>query len=312
MEEFGWLFRRHHQELDFGVDGQIEVVTLEGLVTGQMLGCQIKCGKSFFRESNRWGYIYRGGTKHLNYLANYPVPVIIVICDPDSQEAYWARFHVNDVEVTEAGWKLTIPYGNKLASSKAALEALLPPPKDHLPALREYWNINRLMVDAAIIVYMVVREEVERADIRRAQHFFKRLRATRELAYHCREKVEIGFYGYDDDERELFEIEEVRQYVASLDEAFPELFFFGRTELPNAVLRLFLFCVSEISWEGGERSTPLVSRRVIVEPTALPDFLLRHFQSLNEMAEWCGLGEDEIYRISMAVSRRLGFDYPEG
>jgi hypothetical protein len=33
-----------------------------------MLACQIKCGKSFFKESNRWGYVYRGETKHFNYL----------------------------------------------------------------------------------------------------------------------------------------------------------------------------------------------------------------------------------------------------
>src|SRR5262245_20444525 len=132
-ETFGWLFKRNHQEHDFGIDGQIEVVTPAGSVTSQMLACQIKCGKSFFRESNRWGYIYRGETKHLNYLANYPLPVIIAICDPDSREAYWGRFQVDDIEVTEAGWKLTIPYGNKLASSKAALEALLPKITDHLP-----------------------------------------------------------------------------------------------------------------------------------------------------------------------------------
>src|ERR1022692_4509082 len=69
-EDLGWLFKRNHQEHDFGIDGQIEVVTKAGAVTGQMLGCQIKCGTSFFKERNRWGYVYRGETKHFNYLAN--------------------------------------------------------------------------------------------------------------------------------------------------------------------------------------------------------------------------------------------------
>src|SRR5450631_2522034 len=54
-EEFGWLFKRNHQEHDFGIDGQIEVVTDAGSVNGQMLACQMKCGISFFRESNKWG-----------------------------------------------------------------------------------------------------------------------------------------------------------------------------------------------------------------------------------------------------------------
>jgi hypothetical protein len=51
-----------------------------------------------------WGYVYRGETKHFNYLANYPLPVIIILCDPATKEAYWVRF-----DVTEAHW--TCPLG---------------------------------------------------------------------------------------------------------------------------------------------------------------------------------------------------------
>src|SRR5882762_6839300 len=101
-DDFGWLFKRNHQEHDFGIDGQIEIVTEAGAVTGQMLACQIKCGESFFKESNRWGYVYRGGTKHFNYLANYPIPVIIVLCDPDTKEAYWARFVSQEAQVIDS------------------------------------------------------------------------------------------------------------------------------------------------------------------------------------------------------------------
>ena len=74
-ENFGWIFKRNHQEHDFGIDGQIEVITPTGSVTGQMLAVQIKYGKSFFQEKNRWGYIYRGELKHFNYLSNYPIPI---------------------------------------------------------------------------------------------------------------------------------------------------------------------------------------------------------------------------------------------
>ena len=73
-EEFDWLFKRNHQEHDFGIDGQIEVVTKAGAVTGQTLARQIKCGASFLKEPNRWGYVYRGEEKHFHYLANYPTP----------------------------------------------------------------------------------------------------------------------------------------------------------------------------------------------------------------------------------------------
>src|SRR6266571_7920181 len=105
-DNFGWLFKRNHQEHDFGIDGQIEIVTADGAVTGQMLGVQVKCGKSFFEEKNKWGFVYRGETKHFNYLANYPVPVIICLCDPESQQCYWQHFQADQVQVTGAGWKM--------------------------------------------------------------------------------------------------------------------------------------------------------------------------------------------------------------
>jgi hypothetical protein len=73
-DEFDWLLRQDYQERDFGTDGQIDVVTESGSVTGQMLGCQIKCGPSFFRESNRWGFVYRGKPSTSTFLANYPLP----------------------------------------------------------------------------------------------------------------------------------------------------------------------------------------------------------------------------------------------
>ena len=98
---FCWLFKRNHQEHDFGIDGQIELVTDDGAVTGQLLAIQIECGQSFLNETNQWGYVYRGERKHFNYLVNYPIPVIISVCDPTSSECYWTQFRPEAVEPTE-------------------------------------------------------------------------------------------------------------------------------------------------------------------------------------------------------------------
>nr|WP_256137147.1 DUF4365 domain-containing protein [Escherichia coli] len=49
-ENLGWIFKRNHQEMDFGIDGFIEIVRDDGAVTGKMLAVQIKCGASFFRK----------------------------------------------------------------------------------------------------------------------------------------------------------------------------------------------------------------------------------------------------------------------
>src|SRR5437016_1369838 len=126
-DKFGWLFKRNHQEHDFGVDAQIEIVTKRGDVTGQMIGVQIKCGKTFLEEQNKWGYVYRGELKHFNYLVNYPLPVVIVLCDPASQNCYWVHFQAERTQSTKSGWKITVPFDNTLSTGKSALEALVPP-----------------------------------------------------------------------------------------------------------------------------------------------------------------------------------------
>jgi hypothetical protein len=61
-----------------------------------------------------------------------------------------------------------------------------------------------------------------------------------------------------------------------------------------------------VSWES-ERSTPEISRRVIVDLEAMPAFLERHFLGLNLISEWLGLPAEEIRRISEAVGKLLGY-----
>jgi hypothetical protein len=142
------------------------------------------------------GYIYRGETKHFNYLANYPLPVILVICDSESREAYWVRFRAVDSQITDAGWKLTIPYGNRLASSMGTLQELLPTLGDHFSEMKEYWRVNNMLFAVGAIIFMIDIKEVAAKDISRAADFWRRLCSTKELAAHCKGKVEIGFYGY--------------------------------------------------------------------------------------------------------------------
>ncbi|PZN69612.1 MAG: hypothetical protein DM484_29370 [Candidatus Methylumidiphilus alinenensis] len=109
-EELGWLFKRNHQEHDFGIDAQVDLILDDGSVTGQIIAMQIKYGKSFFQEKNQWGYVYRGEQKHFNYLANYPTPVLIVICNPSSHVCYWVEFDPTETSRAGKNWNITIPY----------------------------------------------------------------------------------------------------------------------------------------------------------------------------------------------------------
>ena len=120
-DNFGWIFKRNPQEYDFGIDGHIELVNPDGSVTGKVIAVQIKCGKSFFRKKNRYGYTYYGEKKHYNYLCNYPMPVIIIICSSFKELNLWAEFSSSSVRATEQNWKITIPNSHVLNEAKNKL-----------------------------------------------------------------------------------------------------------------------------------------------------------------------------------------------
>jgi len=286
-----------------------EIVTASGTVTGQMFAVQIKCGKTFLQERNKWGYVYRGNLKHFNYLSNYPLAVVIVICDPESRECYWVHFQTEQTQFTGSEWKITVPFENRLSTAKNALQALVPPMVDSVSELQAYWSVNKIIVETSVIVYVIDNEEVMVSDVSRPRNFFDRLRLTKELAHACQGKVEITFFGYEDDPRELFEIEEVRKYVALLDDALPELFFFVRTEAPTSTIRLFALCLTKVWWV--KMPSAPTGRMVGLNTDKVGLFLTKHFPALNEMTEWVGMPIEENKRISLAVCQCLKFDLSE-
>jgi hypothetical protein len=309
-EEFGWLFKRNHQEHDFGIDAQVDVVLEDGTVTGQMLALQIKYGKSFFSEKSQWGYIFRGELKHFNYLANYPTPVLIAICHPDSGEIYWVEFSPDATSRAGSNWKITIPFENKLIGSKQKIFDLLPPPSDLLDEVQQFWQLNEVLVTSEYIHFIIDREDVRNLDVVHIRRFFDRIRRTKELAAHCQGKVEISFHGYNDDPRELFEIPEMRQYVPKLVFALPELFFFAYTGERAHTLRALALCLTEVEIHSRR---PNKHNRIPVEWSTkeIAQLLKSHFPGLNEMTIWLNMSMDDNKRISYEVTRAIGLKIPE-
>jgi hypothetical protein len=182
-----------------------------------------KCGRSFLKETNQWGYVYRGEAKHFNYLSNYPIPVVICICDPDTSDCYWVQFKADIAQPTESGWKMTIPFASELATAKYSLLAMLPEVHDVASELESYWQLNRMLVESSVILYAVDDQDVRGQVFEHVRAFFDRLRSTHEMAHHCQGKVELMIAGYDDDPRELWEIADVRAYIAILDRVLYDL-----------------------------------------------------------------------------------------
>lgn len=73
---------------DVGIDGQIEFVNSEGFATGKMVAVQIKSGPSFFKESEG-DWVFYPEEKHRFYWERYPLPVLIIIHNPDTNLSYW-------------------------------------------------------------------------------------------------------------------------------------------------------------------------------------------------------------------------------
>ncbi|HEY6328096.1 MAG TPA: DUF4365 domain-containing protein, partial [Blastocatellia bacterium] len=74
---------------DIGIDGQIENIDENGLATGHVVAVQVKSGRSYIEPLE--GFLtHRPSKKHLRYWENFPLPVILVIHDPDLSVAYWA------------------------------------------------------------------------------------------------------------------------------------------------------------------------------------------------------------------------------
>lgn len=123
----GHLFRPK-ERADLGIDGEIELLSSESdgkrRGTGRLIAVQIKCGHSFFAEEKDDHFVFRGEMKHLDYWLGFSVPVIVVICHPDTRDAYWSEVNPGLVELTETGWKIPIAKTSTLAGSLTTLESV--------------------------------------------------------------------------------------------------------------------------------------------------------------------------------------------
>ena len=71
------------------------------------------------------------------------------------------------------------------------------------------------------VVIVVSRAEVETGEISTALGALSQFMQSPDTARKYFERVDIAFSGYDRDNRELFEIPEVRNFAYQLDDQFP-------------------------------------------------------------------------------------------
>lgn len=121
-QEMGWIFRELNVQ-DFGIDAHIEIMG-KRYATGKLIGVQIKCGNSYFKESDNDNVIFRFDKKHFQYWINYSIPVIVILVNPDSSEVIWEI--INDetaIKSKSDNYKININRKNKF--NKNAIKRLI-------------------------------------------------------------------------------------------------------------------------------------------------------------------------------------------
>ncbi|WP_354387037.1 DUF4365 domain-containing protein [Vibrio owensii] len=103
-----WIFREQPKN-DLGIDGHIEIVNDQREGTGRLLAAQIKAGNSFFKHETEIGFTFYGKNKHLQYWLLHSLPVILILCDIESDTCYWVEISRTSVEHTDKGWKVLVP-----------------------------------------------------------------------------------------------------------------------------------------------------------------------------------------------------------
>lgn len=141
FSEKGWLFREQTTH-DYGIDAHVEIVENQR-PTGKLIALQIKAGLSFFNEEVGDSYLFRTDDKHIAYWVGHSMPVIIVLFNPETRQAYWQHVSNETVKATGKGWKIPVPkisIFEKPEKHLSALEALTQPE----PYIR---RLNRLRID---------------------------------------------------------------------------------------------------------------------------------------------------------------------
>jgi|SRR5450755_1209115 len=141
FSQHGWLFREQPTH-DYGIDAHVEIVSDER-PTGKLIALQIKAGPSFFAEESRDAFIFRTDDKHIAYWVGHSMPVVIILYNPETKQAFWQHVARDTVETTGKGWKLLVPKVSMFEQPEWCLAGLagLTQPEPYLRRL------NRLRID---------------------------------------------------------------------------------------------------------------------------------------------------------------------
>lgn len=299
--EFCWIFRPTHLEDDFGLDGYFDIIGTDESVTGKYLGVQIKTGSSYFNNETSVGWKYVGENKHLNYFLNSNFPILIILVNIKLKKAFWVEFDINKTDRNSSGWSIIVPKENILdISSKSAIQNLTGEIIDYMSQIEYQWEINEQIKDSGLVLLNVRRDEIEELDISGFTELLSRLIINDDMIKKAKGKISFMIDGYNHDEREIYEIPEIRAWIKKVIPAFKYWGYFLNMDeyLRNkAGLRMLHFCYVDITVV----STDKVLKKKFVEFDKDQTLEL-----LNNLFEWLNEFTDR-YNIPLEINKEQSF-----
>jgi len=161
---------------------------------------------------------------------------------------------------------------------------------EYMDSLRS--KVDEFLTSGDFLGLVFDRTEVETRNIWTALRILNRLTEEPWLSK-FRGRVALSISGYYDDPRELFEIEDVRRWVALLDRRFPYwLYFLTRVGSP---LFFITECLCDTKREGDG---------VRLEPESLGRFLVRGFDAVNQLGIPEGVNEEITADVALYFKTR--------
>ena len=230
----------------------------------------------------------------------YSLPVILIICHPETGKCWWCEIDPLESEQTRRGWRIIVPHTQLFdEKAKARLLKLVGHTQDYMPALEHYWSGNQLLLRPFKLFHIVIaREDIESGETGRVLEILYRFLTTKKIAKKNRELLDFSVDGYNDDRRELYEIPEVREWFKQLNMQFGYWFYFLSKRAKS--LRLLAACLCKY-----ER---INDRAVSIDGSDLARFVEASFASMNEICETLGMTELEILRLS---ENAMTYFFPE-
>lgn len=306
--QFDWIFRPTPLEHDFGIDGYIDIVNELSYVTGKSIAVQIKTGTSYFKTKTTDGWEYKGDLKHLNYYLNLNHPVLIFIVDLINNSVYWTLFEMERISKTNKGWSINISKQNKLQKKHKELFHSLPGFEvDYMAQLEYQWEVDNKMKESGIILLGVDRSEIEQLDFSGFKTLHKRLTVNDEMIKKCRGKLSFVIFGYDDDQRELYQIEEVREWTKQVIPIFKIWGYFLNLEeniSRFSGLMVLQLCSVDIMIKGPNKD----NTGFLIEPDGEQtlNLMTSLFGWLNDFSDKYNISEEINKEHTEKIAKRLG------